>query len=46
MNLRMLSEEGIELLDLVRREVVGDDVSLFAAWLVGHDVGEERHELG
>src|SRR5213595_3045766 len=45
MNLRVLGEEGIDLLGLVRREVVGNDVNLFAPRLVHHDVGEKGYEF-
>ena len=42
----MCAEEGIDLLGLVRREVIGDHMNLLALGLVGHDVGEEGDELG
>src|SRR4051812_16364696 len=46
MNAGMLTEELLDLLSFVRREVVGDHVDFFALGLVGNDVGEEGHELG
>lgn len=42
----MLTQECINLLCLVRREVVCNDVNLLAAGLIGQDVGQEGHELG
>ncbi len=45
MNLRVRSEERVDLFGLVCREVVGDDVDLFALRLVHHDIGEERNKL-
>jgi hypothetical protein len=46
MHPRMLSQERIDLFGFVSRQVVCDDVYLLAARLVGHEVGEEGHELG
>lgn len=46
MNARVRRQEGINLLGLMRREVVGNDVDAFANRLVGHDVGEEGDEFG
>lgn len=46
MNVGVLYEERIDLLSLVRREVVRDHVDLLALGLVRHYVGEEGHELG
>src|SRR4029453_5699059 len=42
----MLGEERIDALGLVRREVIADDMNLFAPGLVSDDVSEEGHELG
>src|SRR6218665_427108 len=42
----MLTEERVNRLGLVCREVVDDDVNFLAARLMGHDVGEEGDELG
>src|SRR6218665_1078560 len=42
----MLTEERVNQLGLVCREVVDDDVNFLAAPLMGHDVGEEGDELG
>src|SRR6218665_991150 len=42
----MLTEERVNQLGLVCREVVDDDVNFLAARLMGHDVGEEGDELG
>ena len=42
----MRGQEVLDALGLVRREIVGDHVDLFAARLVDHDVGQERDELG
>src|SRR6218665_2599287 len=42
----MLTEERINQLGLVCREVVDDYVNFLAARLMGHDVGEEGDELG
>ena len=39
-------QKCIDLIGFVGRQVVGDDMNLFAPGLVGHDVGEERDELG
>jgi hypothetical protein len=41
----MNREEIFNRLALVRREVVGDRMNLLAAWLIGHDVGQECDEL-
>src|ERR1700688_4322226 len=46
MDLRMLAEKHINLLGLMRREVVGNDMNLLASGLVGHDVSQEGHKLG
>ncbi len=46
MNLGMRCQNVLDRLALVRREVVGDDVDLFAARLVDHNVSEEGDELG
>lgn len=46
MNGRMSREKVFNRLALVRREVVGDHVDLFAARLISHNVGEEGYELG
>src|SRR5262245_2559934 len=46
MHVRMPDQEILDTLGLVCREVVADDVNLFAAGLVSDDVGEEGHELG
>ena len=45
MNLRVRFEELFDRRALVGREIVGDNVDLFAARLVDHDVGEEGDEL-
>lgn len=42
----MLGEERIDAFGLVGREVVTDDMNLFAFRLVRNDVGQEGHELG
>src|SRR6218665_1211798 len=42
----MLTEERVNQLGLVCREVVDDDVNFLAARLMGHDVGEEGAKLG
>src|SRR6218665_3372145 len=42
----MLTEERVNQLGLVCREVVDDDVNFLAARLMGHDLGEEGDELG
>ena len=44
-NLGMRHQEVLDRCALVRREVVGDHMDLFAAGLMDHDVGEERDEL-
>ena len=41
----VLGEELLDLLRLVRRQVVGDHVDLLVPGLVGDDVGEEGDEL-
>ena len=41
----VLGEEGLDLLSLVRREIVSDHVDFLAARLVEHDVGEKGDEL-
>ena len=46
MNAGVLAQELLDLLGLVRREVVGDHMDLLALGLVGHDVGKEGNELG
>ena len=46
MHPRVLGEERLNPRGLVRREVIGDHVNLFAFGLVGHDVGQECDELG
>ena len=46
MDLRMLAKKRINLLGLVRREVVGNDVNLLTTGLVGHDVSQEGYKLG
>ena len=46
MDVEMRSEERIDLLGFVGREVVSDDMDLLAAWLVGDNVREEGDELG
>ena len=46
MNLRMSFKELFDLPGLVGREVVGDDVDLFATRLIDDNVGEEGDELG
>ena len=46
MQVGMLDEKRIDALGLVRREVVADDMDLFAPGLMSNDVGEEGHELG
>ena len=45
MHPRILGEERLDPRGLVRREVIGDHVNLFAFGLVGHDVGQECDEL-
>ena len=45
MNVQVLGEERIDSLGLVRREVVGDHMDLFALALVHHEVGQKRDEL-
>src|SRR6266404_1134780 len=45
MNLRVRFEELFDRRALVRREIVGDYVDLFAARLVDHDVSEKGDEL-
>jgi hypothetical protein len=45
MNLRVRFGKLFDRRALVRREVVGDHVDLFAARLVDHDVGEEGDQL-
>ena len=42
----VFSEELVHPLGFVRREVVGDDVDLFALGLVGYDVSQEGDKLG
>jgi hypothetical protein len=46
MHVGMPGQEIVDALGLVRREVVGDEVNLFAARLVRDDVAEKGHELG
>jgi SAM-dependent methyltransferase len=46
LQLGVFGEELRDLLSLVAGEIVGDHVDLFTSWLVGHDVGEERDDLG
>src|SRR5271167_2118548 len=46
MKLFMSLEKGFDRLALMRREVIGDHVDLFAARLISHDVSEERDEFG
>ena len=46
LHVRMLGEERLDLVSLVRREIVRDHVDLLAARLIEHDVGEKGHELG
>jgi hypothetical protein len=46
MNRGVRLEEVVDPLGLVCREVVRDDVDLLAFGLVGHDVLQERDELG
>lgn len=46
MDVRMRGEEGIDQLGLVGREVVGDHMDLFAARLMGDDVGQKGDEFG
>jgi hypothetical protein len=41
----VLGQKDIDPRGLVRREVVGDHVSLFAPRLTGHDVDQECNEL-
>ena len=45
LHMRMGMQEGLDMGGLVRREIVEDHVNLLAAWLMRHDVGEERDEL-
>lgn len=45
MNVAVRFKKFTDLLDLVGREVVSDEVNFFAIGLVGHDVGEKRNEL-
>jgi hypothetical protein len=40
MDVGVLAEEVLDLLGLVRREVVSDQVDLLALGLVRHDVGQ------
>ena len=42
----MRREECINVLGLVRRQIIGNDVNLLALGLVRHDVSEECDELG
>ncbi len=46
MNVGMCAEKGLDLLGRVGRQVVGDDMDLLAAQLMGRDVGQEGRELG
>jgi hypothetical protein len=46
LNLPMNREAIFNQLALVCREVVGDHMNLLAAWLISHEVGEERDEFG
>ncbi len=46
MNVRVRCQERINLLGLVRREVVGDDMDLLASRLIDHEIIEKRDELG
>lgn len=46
MSVAVHGQEFAHLRGLVGREIVGDDVNLFALGLVGHDVGEKGDELG
>ena len=41
----MLGQEGIDLVGLVRADVVADDVDLFAGRLTCHHVAQEGNEL-
>ena len=41
----VLAEEVLDLLGLVRREVVSHHMDILALGLVRHDVGQEGHEL-
>ena len=45
MNVDMGGQEFVNVLGLVGREVVGDHMNFLTLGLVGHDVGEKRHEL-
>ena len=45
-NLFMSLEKGFDRLALMRREVIGDHVDLFAARLISYDVSEKRDEFG
>ena len=45
-NIAMSAQKFGDALGLVRRQIVDDDLNVFALRLVGHDVGQERHELG
>jgi hypothetical protein len=45
MNFGVLGQEFMDSLGLVRREVIGNHVNLFALGLIGHDVCQERDEL-
>jgi len=45
-NIAMSAQKFGDALGLVRRQIVDDDLNVFALRLVGHDVGRERHELG
>ena len=46
MHIGMRGEEVVDRLGLVRREVVADDMDLFAPGLMSQDVTEEGDELG
>src|SRR5580692_6122522 len=46
MYLRMRFQKIFDRLAFMSREIVGDYVDLFAAWLIDHDVGQEGDELG
>ena len=44
-NLRMSIQKIVDLPRLMGREIVGNHVDLFSAWLVDNDVRQERHKL-
>ena len=45
MNIRIIRQECIDLFGLVRREIVGNDMNLFALGLVGDNVSQKCNKL-